>query len=85
MVSVAEKAHEMCQVRTGKANVSEPLRMCRKRSGDIETRVQLLLWDESGGCLLIGQMVSGTKVARARLGRWYGTWEPLAAMRPSGC
>ncbi len=25
MVSVTEKAHKMCQVRTGKANVSEPL------------------------------------------------------------
>src|SRR5215831_14189813 len=70
----------MWQVRTGKANVSEPLLMCRKRSGDIETRVQLLLWDESGGCLLIGQMMSGTKVARARFRRQCGTRERLAPM-----
>lgn len=35
-------------------------------------------WDKSGGCLLIGPMVSGIKVARARSGRWHGTWEPLA-------
>jgi hypothetical protein len=74
VVSVAEKAHEMCQVGTGKANASEPLRKCRKRIDDIETRVQLLPWDEPGGCLLIGQVVSGTKVARARFRRRCGTW-----------
>jgi len=39
---------------------------CRKRMGDIKTGVQLLPRDKSGGCLLIGQMVSGMKVARAR-------------------
>jgi hypothetical protein len=38
-------------VGTEKANVSEPLMNRRKRSDDIETRVQLLPWDESGGCL----------------------------------
>ena len=32
VVSVAEKAHVMRQVGTGKANVSEPLLKCRKRS-----------------------------------------------------
>ena len=85
MVSVAEKAHEMCQVRTGKANVSEPLLTCRKRSGDIETGVQLLPWDKSGGCLLIGQMVSGMKVARARFRRQCGTRERLAPMPLAGC
>ena len=78
MVSVAEKAYLMRQMRTEKANVSEPLRTCRKRSDDIETRVQLLPWDEPGGCLLIGQVVSGTKVARARFRRRCGTWELLA-------
>ena len=36
---------------------------CRKRMGDIETGVQLLPRDEPGGCLFIGQVVSGTKVA----------------------
>src|SRR5215471_708842 len=75
----------MCQVRTGKANVSEPLLMCRKRSGDIETGVQLLRWDKSGGCLLIGQMVSGMKVARARFRRQCGTRERLAPMPLAGC
>src|SRR5215471_13669056 len=75
----------MCQVRTGKANVSEPLLMCRKRSGDIETGVQLLRWDKSGGCLLIGQMVSGMKVARARFRRQCGTRERLAPMPSARC
>ena len=37
VVSVAEKAHGMRQVRAGKANVSEPLLKRRKRSGVIET------------------------------------------------
>jgi hypothetical protein len=44
---------------SGKANVSESLLKHRKRSDVIKTRVQLLLWDESGGCLLIGQVVTG--------------------------
>jgi hypothetical protein len=65
--------------------VSEPLRNCRKRSNDIETRVQLLLWDKSGGCLLIGLVVSGTKVARARFRLQCETWERLAPMRLAGC
>ena len=48
MVSVTEKAHVMRQVRTGKANVSEPLLTCRKRSGDTKTGVQLLPREEPG-------------------------------------
>ena len=51
MVSVTEKAHKMCQVGTEKANVSEPLMKCRKRSDDIKTGVQLLPRDEPGGYL----------------------------------
>jgi hypothetical protein len=85
VVSVAEKAHEMCQVRTEKANVSEPLLTCRKRSDGIKTRVQLLPWEESGGCLFIGQMVSGMKVARARFRLRCGTWERLAPILLVGC
>ena len=85
MVSVTEKAHVMRQVRTGKANVSEPLLTCRKRSGDTKTGVQLLPRDKSGGCLLIGQMVSGMKVARARVRRQCGTRERLAPMPLAGC
>ena len=54
---------------------------CRKRSDVIETGVQSLPRDESGGCLLTGQVVSGVKVARARFRLRHGTWEPVA---PSG-
>jgi hypothetical protein len=46
--------------------------------GDIETGVESLPRDESGGCLLIGQAVSGVKVARAWSGLSCGTREPLA-------
>ena len=44
----------------------------------IETGVELLPWDEPGGCLLTGQVVSGVKVARAWSGLWCGTREPVA-------
>ena len=71
----------MRQVRAGKANVSEPLLKRRKRSGVIKTRVQSLPWEEPGGCLLTGQVVTGVKVARARFRHWHGTWEPVAPMR----
>ena len=82
---MTEKAHEMRQVRTGKANVSEPLLTCRKRIDDIKTRVQLLPWEKSGGCLSIGQAVSGMKVARARFRRQCGTRERLAPMPLARC
>jgi hypothetical protein len=85
VVSVAEKAHEMCQVRTGKANVSEPLLTCRKRMDDIRTGVQLLPWEEPGGYLLTALVVSGMKVARARFRRQCGTRERLAPMPPARC
>ena len=85
MVSVAEKAHRMRQVRTEKANVSEPLLKCRKRSDDIKTGVQLLPRDEPGGYLPTALVVSGTKVARARFRLRCGTWERLAPIRPAGC
>jgi hypothetical protein len=65
--------------------VSEPPLNCRKRSDDIETRVQLLPWDEPGGCLLTGLVVSGTKVARARFRLQCGTWERLAPIGSASC
>src|ERR1017187_7388372 len=85
VVSVAEKAHEMRQVRAGKANVSEPLLKRRKRSGVIKTGVQSLPRDEPGGCLLTGQAVTGVKVARARFRHQHGTWEPVAPRVLAGC
>ena len=85
MVSVGEKAHKMCQVRTEKANVSEPLLKCRKRIDDIETGVQLLPRDQPGGYLPTALVVSGTKVARARFRLRCGTWERLAPIGLAGC
>ena len=58
--------------------MSEPLLKRRKRSDVIETGVQLLPRDEPGGCLLIGQVVTGVEVARAWVGHRHGTWEPVA-------
>ena len=72
------------QVWITKASESEPLMRRRKRIGDIETGVESLLRDELGGCLLIGQAVSGVKVARAWSGLSCGTREPVAPMgRPA--
>lgn len=64
-----------------KASASEPLMKCRKRIDDIKTGVESLLRDEPGGCLLIGQVVSGMKVARAWSGLLCGTLEPVAPTR----
>ena len=50
---------------------------CRKRMGGIKTGVESLPRDQPGGCLLIGQVVSGTKVARAWSGLSCGTGEPV--------
>jgi hypothetical protein len=47
---------------------------------DIKTGVESLLRDEPGGCLLIGQVVSGIKAARAQSGRPCGTWEPVVSI-----
>ena len=79
VLSVAEKAR--CQrVRCGsrrRAKAIPPMK-CRKRIGDIKTGVESLPREESGGCLLTGQAVSGVKVARAWSGLWCGTGEPVA-------
>jgi hypothetical protein len=75
----------MRQVGAEKANVSEPLMKCRKRSDDIKTGVQLLPRDEPGGYLSTALVVSGTKVARARFRLRCGTWERLAPLLSAGC
>jgi hypothetical protein len=68
-----------------KANESEPLLKRRKRTDVIETGVPLLPRDEPGGCLLIGQVVTGAEVARARSRHRHETWEPVAPAVPAGC
>jgi hypothetical protein len=60
-----------------KANESEPQVSCRNAVDDIKTGVQSLPRDESGGCLFIGQMVSGMYAARAWVRLLHGTWEPV--------
>ena len=67
-----------------KANESEPLLKRRKRTGVIETGVPLLPRDEPGGCLLIGQVVTGAEVARAWIGHRHETWEPVAPAVSAG-
>lgn len=79
VVSDAEKAQSRRQVWVEKANVSKPLTRRRKDLGGIETRVPQMSWDEPGGCLFIGLVVSGVKVARARLRLQHGTWELLTS------
>ena len=68
-------------MRVAKASGSEPLMRCRISLDDIETGVEKLLRDEPGGSLPTGQVVSGMKVARARLRLLCGTWEPVASTR----
>jgi hypothetical protein len=61
----------------GKASESEPVMKCRNALDDIETERRGLVRDEPGGYLSTAQVVSGMKLARARSGLWYGTWEPV--------
>jgi hypothetical protein len=78
VVSVAGKSRRRArQVWITKASASEPLMTCRNRTGDIETGDALWLRDEPGGCLSIGQAVSGMEVARAWSGLLRGTCEPV--------
>jgi hypothetical protein len=46
---------------------------CRKLLDDIETGAEVVFRDEPGGYLSTAQVVSGIKVARARLRLWCGT------------
>jgi hypothetical protein len=48
---------------TRKTNANEPLMKCREVGSDIETGVSMQFRDESGGCPLIGQSVSGMQAA----------------------
>ncbi len=64
-----------------KASASDPLMTCRKLLDDSRTGFASLAREESGGCLLIGQALSGMKVARAWSGLRCGTWEPVVRAR----
>jgi hypothetical protein len=71
------RAFECVRYDPMKANESEPQVKCRKAVDDIKTGGLLLSRDESGGCLFIGQTVSGMYAARAWVRLLYGTWEPV--------
>lgn len=60
-----------------KANESEPRMKCRNALDDIESGSARMIRDESGGCLLSGQAVSGMYAARAWVRLLHGTWEPV--------
>lgn len=52
---------------------------CRKALDDIKTGSWSSPRDKSGGCLFIGQAVSGIYAARARVRLLHGTWEPVVS------
>jgi hypothetical protein len=85
VVSVLGKGGTTRQVSAGKTNVSEPSRSCRKRRDAIETRLQLLAWDKSGGrpanCPDGGRHKDGVSPAQA-LVRNMGTCRPDAKGDP---
>jgi hypothetical protein len=73
------RACECVRCDSMKANESEPQMKCRKALDDIKTGSQSLVRDKSGGCLFIGQTVSGMYAARARVRLLHGTWEPVVS------
>ena len=71
------RAFECVRCDSMKANESEPQMKCRKALVASEPGYGVLSRDESGGCLFIGQAVSGMYAARARVRLLHGTWEPV--------
>ena len=67
-------------MRARKANASEPLMKCRKRSDDVETGEESLTRDQPGGHLFTAQAASGMKAARAWLRLLRGTCEPAISI-----
>jgi hypothetical protein len=57
-MSTTEKAHVMRQVGTGKANVSEPLLKCRKRSDGNRNRGPVVAPGRAGGYLFTALAVA---------------------------
>jgi hypothetical protein len=62
-----------------KASESEPRLKCRNAIDGIKSGSGMQARDEPGGCLFIGQVVSGMHAARARVRLLYGTWEPVVS------
>src|SRR6266571_2025837 len=57
---------------------------CRKSIDDIKTEVCSMPREQPGSNLRTAQAVSGIQVARAWLGLWCGTWEPVALTKRAG-
>jgi len=51
-------------------NTRKPLTTCRKRLDVTKTRADSRPWDQSGGSLFTGQMVTGIKAAGTRHRLW---------------
>ena len=84
-MSTTEKAHVMRQVGTGKANASEPLLKCRKRSDGNRNRGPVVAPGRARGILCC--CPGGCPAQRWRepgSRRWHETWEPLAVMARAG-
>jgi len=75
------RAYERVRYDPMKANESKPLMTCRNELDDIKTGSVIATRDEPGGSLLIGQVVSGMKAARAWVRLLHGTWEPALRYR----
>jgi len=77
---LGKRRDETRQVRAGKTSVSKPSSTCRKRRDVIETRLQSLAWDKSGGrpvyCPDDGRHRDGVSPAQA-LVRNVGTCTPM--------
>ena len=63
VVSVREKVSYKTSGKDQGDEAIEPLLKCRKRIDEIKTGKESLTRDKLGGCLIIGQVVSGIEVA----------------------
>ena len=66
-----------CQVWVRKASESEPPMKCRNALMTSKPRRVRIFGMKRGGYLFTAHAMSGIKGARAWLGRWYRTWEPV--------
>ena len=64
------------QVRTGKANASEPLMRCRKLQTSSKPSFNVWFGISPGGNLCTARAVTGIKAARDQFRLLCGTWEP---------
>jgi Transposase IS66 family len=79
--SGAKGAARPRQVRTGKTNVSEPLKKCRENISDVETGEMKLPWEQRRRWLFAADVTSGIEAAPDRFGLRHGTSEPVVPMQ----